>query len=285
MITAEFDYKRAGSVDEALAMLAEGNGDAKILGGGHSLIPAMKLRLNMPGTLIDISRIEAIRYIREEGGMLCIGAGSTHDDIENSDLVGRLCPALAQTAGLIGDVQVRNKGTIGGAMAHGDPAADYPGALLVADATVTLQSAGGTREVTAADFFLGLFDTALEENEIITEVRIPAPPANAHSVYLKFMQPASRYAIVGCAVQATMNGDTMSDVRVAFTSVADHAFRDAAVEGAMNGKSASAENISAAAAHAAKEVDPMEDHFASADYRRHLATVYARRALSAAAKR
>jgi aerobic carbon-monoxide dehydrogenase medium subunit len=282
MIPNTFEYQRANSVDEALQMLAAGNGMAKILGGGHSLLPSMKLRLSQPETLIDISRIADLRYIRAEGNMLYIGAATTHDDIESSKEIQQHCPMLSETAGLIGDQQVRNRGTIGGAMAHGDPAADYPGALLASNATVVMKSANGTREIPCAEFFLGLFDTALEENELITEIRVPAQPANSTSTYQKFMQPASRYAIVGCAVQVTMQGNVIDDIRVAFTSVSDHAFRDANLENALKGKPATADNIAEAAKLAAQEVDPMSDHFASEEYRRHLARVYAKRAIQAA---
>jgi carbon-monoxide dehydrogenase medium subunit len=242
----------------------------------------MKLRLSAPGKLIDIGRLPELKYIREDRGDIAIGAGTTHHALATSDLIGRVLPMVSQAAGLIGDVQVRNVGTIGGSIAHADPAADWPAALLAADAVIVMLGPNGKRSVTAEDFFQGFFSTALGENELITEIRLPVPPKNTRSAYAKFMQPASRFAIVGCAVKVTMNGGVCADVRVAFTGVGDHAFRDTGVENVLRGQPATAENIAAAAAHAAANVDPMSDHFASEEYRRHLASVFAKRALMAA---
>ncbi|MEL6191277.1 MAG: xanthine dehydrogenase family protein subunit M [Bacteroidota bacterium] len=279
MIPTSFQYHRASSVDEAVSLLSSLGDDAKILAGGHSLIPAMKLRLNQAEHLIDISGIKDLRYIKVNGDTLHIGAGSTHTDIANSADVQEHMSILAETADLIGDRQVRNKGTIGGVLAHADPAADYPAALLVANAEVVIKGGSGERVVAMNDFLLGLFETDLAENEIITEVRMPSAKG-AKATYAKFMQPASRYAIVGCAV---LIGDTVgkiTDARVAFTSVGEKAYRASGVEDAINEKWASAENISAASAHAVDGVDVLSDHFASVEYRSHLAKVYAVRALS-----
>lgn len=283
MIPSNFAYKRANSVAEAIQLL--GDGDSKVLAGGHSLIPAMKLRLNAPETLIDIARIPGLRFIETKGNVLTIGAAATHHDIMSSADVQAHLPALAETAGTIGDVQVRNRGTIGGALAHADPAADYPAMMLAADAEMVVQGPSGTRTIPASDFFVDLFATALAENEILTEIRIPALHPHTGTAYLKFYQPASRYAIVGCAAIVTATGGTYRDVRVAFTSVGSVAFRDAGVENALKGQSVGDAAIEAAAQHAANGVDVLADHFASAEYRQHLARVMARRALKQATER
>ena len=282
MIPANFTYKRASSVDEALQMLQSGGDDAKLLAGGHSLIAAMKLRLNEPGQLIDISQLSELRYIREEGNDICIGAATTHAEIVNNAVIGQHLGMMTQAGALIGDMQVRNMGTLGGSIAHADPAADWPASLLAAGASISVKGAGGSRTISAGDFFQGLYMTALQDGEIITEVRVPKPAAGTSSAYEKFMQPASRFAIVGCAAMVTMSGGTCQDVKVAFTGVSDVAFRDSAVEDALRGKSADAANIEAAANMAAEGVDILSDHFASEKYRKHLAKVYAKRALMAA---
>lgn len=282
MIPANFAYHRAHSVDEALDLLSQHADDAKILAGGHSLIPAMKLRLNQPGSLIDIGRIKELRYIKLDGAHIAIGAGTTHDDIANSELLQKHIPMLPQAAELIGDVQVRNVGTLGGSIAHADPAADWPASIIASDASIVVRSKSGERVIPAGEFFVGFFTTALQTGEIITEIRIPVPAANTHSSYHKFMQPASRFAITGCAAVVTVNNGVCENVRVAFTGVADTPFRDAKVEAALTGKAPSAENIKAAADLAADGVDLLSDNSASAEYRQHLARVYAKRALTEA---
>lgn len=282
MIPSTFQYKKAASVEEALALMAEHGDEGQLLAGGHSLIPAMKLRLNAPGCLIDVSKIDALRGITEEGGDIVIGAMATHHDISRSDVVNDKLPMLSQAAELIGDIQVRNKGTLGGSIAHADPAADWPAVLLATEAKIVAQGSKGKRTLSANEFFKGFFETGLEEGEIITQIHIPIPAAGTKSAYVKFMQPASRFAIVGCAVMVNDSNGNCEDVRVAFTGVADSAFRDANVENALKGKAASADNFAAAAKEAAQGVDIMSDHFASEKYRKHLATVYAKRALVAA---
>ncbi len=281
MIPSEFQYYRAGSVKEAIDLLSEKGPDAKILAGGHSLLPAMKLRFNNPAVLIDIGSIPEISYIREEDGHLIIGAGTTHGELAASQLIGDSIPMLAEAAATIGDVQVRNKGTIGGSLAHADPAADWPAALLAADAEIVITGPSGSRTVAVANFFKGLFTTDLGESEIITEIRVPRPPENTLSTYLKFEQPASRFAIVGCAAMVTRNNGVCENVRVAFTGVSATPFRDSGVEQALEGKSPDAIIVAAASTKAAANVEVMGDHFASQDYRRHLARVFAKRALAA----
>ncbi len=284
MIPNTFEYHRAASVDEALSLMARHGIDAKLLAGGHSLLPAMKLRLNQPGVLIDIGRIAALRFIKKEGGSLVIGAGATHDDIANSELARSTYSMLSEAAGLIGDVQVRNKGTLGGSLAHADPAADWPAVMIAADAKIELKGLNGSRTVAAEDFFTGFFTTALGADEIITAIRIPEPPKGANSAYKKFIQPASRFAIVGCAAVATMQEGVCQKVRVAFTGLSDTAFRAANIEAALTGKKPTEENIAEAAKNAGEGMMVMSDHFASEEYRLHLARVFARRALTAAAR-
>lgn len=281
MVSTSFDYQRADSIQDAIKLLQEHDGDAKLLAGGHSLIPAMKLRLNSPALLIDVSRIESMRGIREENGQIIIGAMTTHYEIATSELLAEKLPLLVATAKVIGDVQVRNKGTIGGSLAHADPAADWPAAVLAGNAQLHLHGPSGDRMVSADDFFTGFYSTALEEDEILSDLHFPIPPAGSKSTYAKFAQPASRYALVGCAVQVQMNGDTVSDCSIGFTGVSDAAFRDTAAEAALKGKALNADNIKAASDAAAEGVDIMSDHFASEEYRKHLAKVFLKRALEA----
>lgn len=273
MIPTSFEYKRANSVEEAISLLSEGY--AKILSGGHSLIPSLKLRLSSPDSLVDIAKIPSLRGIKIEGNNLVIGSAATHHEIASSDLVKQHFSLLSEGAGAIGDVQVRNKGTLGGSLAHADPSADWPALVLASDATIEVHGSNGSRTIKADDFFTGFFATALEEDEIITAVHFPIPESGTKSTYQKFVQPASRFAIVGCAVVKQPSGD----VRVAFSGVSDNAFRDTNVESAL---SAGASNEDAAS-KAAEGVAIMSDHYASEDYRKHLAKVYAKRALIAVA--
>jgi carbon-monoxide dehydrogenase medium subunit len=264
MIPAKFEYKTASSVTEALSML---NGDAQLIAGGHSLVPAMKLRLNQPGAVVDIGKIPGLAEITEDGDDIVIGANCTHNQIASSDLINQQLSVVSQTAKSIGDLQVRNKGTIGGSLAHADPAADYPAVILATEAKIEVESSSGKRTIEASNFFEGIYETALGENEMITAVRIPKA---SNGVYLKFSQPASRFAVVGCA--AVKNG---SGVRIGLTGVADCAYRASAVESAYNG------DAKAAAEHAVDGVEVMGDNFASPEYRAHLAKVYTARALEA----
>jgi len=266
MIPVAFDYQRATTVDEALAALS---GDSKILAGGHSLLPAMKLRLNQPAKLIDITKIDALKGIKEEDGEIVIGAATTHAEIANNELIKQHLPFFAEGASVIGDVQVRNHGTIGGSLAHADPAADWSAMVLAADGALEVQGSNGKRRISATEFFTGLFSTALEEGEIITAVRIPVPATGTKTSYQKFAQPASRFAIVGCAVMRKPDGKT----NIAFTGVSEAAFRDSAAEAASS--------IDDAVNAAVANVSVLSDHYASEEYRKHLAKVYLRKALQA----
>ncbi len=282
MIPSNFKYYRAGSVDEALELLTQHGPDAKLLAGGHSLLPAMKLRFNTPGSLIDIAGIKELNYIKEDGDQVVIGAGTTHGQLATSDLISEKLPMVMETAMVVGDTQVRNRGTIGGSIAHADPAADWPASLLAADAEVVIRNVSGIRKVNASDFFKGLFTTALDDGDIITEIRIPVSNSS-NSTYLKFEHPASRFAILGCAAVVIKDNGNFEQVRLAFTGISSTPFRDHKVEEMLQGKQLSKDTIAEAAEKAASDADMMSDHFASGDYRRHLATVYARRALEAVA--
>lgn len=283
MIPASFSYHKANSIAEALGMLQQHGSEAKLLAGGHSLIPAMKLRLNQPGTLIDIRHITELKGISVSGNHLVIGGGATHHQIATDATVKANLPLLAEAAEWIGDVQVRNMGTLGGSLAHADPAADWPAVMIACNASIQMQSASGTREVSADDFFTGFFETALQDGEIITAIKLPIPGSGSASSYKKFMQPASRYAIVGCAVLLNLQNGVCQSASIAMTGVSEFAYREKAMEDALTGKALNAENIKAAASLAGEGVTLMSDHFASEPYRKHLAKVYAERALIAAA--
>lgn len=276
MIPISFEYKKANSVDEALGMLGD---DAQILGGGHSLIPALKLRLNSPGTLVDISKIDAIKGISDNEKSITIGGGTTHGSIAADSALATHAPMVVQAAREIGDIQVRNVGTIGGSMAHADPAADWPAVLLASDANVMIQGSGGKRTVDIDQFFTGFYETALKEGEIITGISIPKSEFNKNSAYAKFKQPASRFAIVGCAVAVDIDGGVVKEARVAMTGVSEYAYRATSVEKALVGKALTAENIEAAVGDVTEGSDVMSDHYASQKYRTHLASVYVKRAL------
>jgi len=284
MIPAQFDYVRANTIDEALALLAQ-NEDAKILAGGHSLLPAMKLRLAMPSLLVDIGRIKDLAYIREENGGIVIGAATTHYQIESSDLLKTICPLLPQCAGHIGDVQVRNKGTIGGSVAHADPAGDWPAAMIALNAEMIIASKSGERSVKADDFFVDLMTTAIEAGEILREIRVSKPGGRTGHSYVKMHHPASGFAVVGVAANLSLTSDGKCErASIGITGVAAKAFRPNGVESALNGAALNDETIASAAAHAADDIEANGDLFASADYRKHLAEVYTRRAISAAIK-
>jgi len=280
MIPESFDYQRASTVSEAISLLQQHGEDAKIVAGGHSLVPTMKLRLATPGTLIDIGGISELKYINDKGDYLAIGAGATHWMIESSDLIQKKAPGLSQAAAQVGDVQVRNRGTIGGVLAHSDPQADYPGVVLALDATLVVQGSRGERTIAVSDYFTGLWETALGDDELLTEVRIPTDSANANSCYLKFPQPASRYPYVGCAVAMDSSAGSCTDIRVGFSGVGETAFRDSGVEDALRGNTLNESAIASASAKAADGRSVLSDVFVSEEYRRAMAQVYVKRALT-----
>jgi carbon-monoxide dehydrogenase medium subunit len=280
MIPVSFTYERAASIDEAIAKLG---GGGKVIAGGHSLVPLMKLRLSEPGRLIDISRIPDLSGIKETGGRVSIGATTVHHDIATSTLLHDACPMIAEAAAAIGDPQVRNRGTIGGSIAHADPAADLPAALLALDAELQLRGKGGARTVKAADFFQGFCTVDLQPSEIITAIQFT--PVKAAG-YAKLHQRASHYAIVGVAVALDIKGGVIQSARVGLTGATTHAVRLADVETALAGQQASAGTIASAAAAAGRDIaDINADLHASAEYRRAMIPVFTRRALEKALAR
>ena len=284
MIPTEFEYQRATSIDDAIARLAATGGEGKFLAGGHSLVPLMKLRLSEPGVLIDIARIPGLGGIKErDGGKIEIGATTTHAQVAGSDLLKRVAPVVAEAAGEIGDPQVRNRGTLGGSVAHSDPAADMPAVLVALDAEIHLKGPNGWRAVKAADFFQDLFTVDMAENEIIAGVQfVPVKSA----AYAKLHQKASHYAIVGVAAALEMSGGTITAARVGLTGASSHATRMPEVEAALAGKPANAATFAAAAAVAGEGLEDVNsDIHASAAYRRAMVKVFTRRALERAATR
>lgn len=280
MIPVEFDYQRATSVDDAIAKLAA-SGGGKVLAGGHSLVPLMKLRLSEPGRLVDISKIPGLSGIKESGGRLEIGATTTHTEIARSTLLRDKCPMIAEAAAEIGDAQVRNRGTIGGSIAHADPSADFPAVMLALDADIHLQGASGARSVKASQFFRGFYDVDLKEGELIVAVQFNPVRTAA---YAKLHQKASHYAIVGVAAALTVKGGVIESARVGLTGATTHAMRLTGVEKALAGKKA--DGIAAACASAANDVTDMNaDLHASAEYRSAMVAVFARRAVERALAR
>ncbi len=279
MIPAAFDYIVPDSLEAAAASLAEAGDNGKVMAGGHSLLPMMKLRLAQPGVVIDLKRLDSLRRIQVDGGTLRIGALVTHHQVETSSEVKDNCALLARVAGSIGDPQVRNRGTIGGSVVHGDPAADWPAALLAMGAELTLTSSGGARSMAAGDFFLGPLTTAIEASEILTGLSVAVPAAGTRAAYRKVKQKASGFAIVGIAVCLQADGDTCTDVGIGVTGLAGTPFRATAVEDQLRGKALTADNITAAAAGVADGVDALDDIHASGEFRAHLARLNTARAI------
>jgi carbon-monoxide dehydrogenase medium subunit len=286
MFPANFGYVAARSVNEALELMAKHGEEGKILAGGHSLIPAMKLRLSSPRTLIDIGTVPELRGIKVAGGNLVIGALTVHADIAASDLVRKHVPGLADAASVIGDLQVRNRGTIGGSVAHADPGADFPVILTALNASFIVQSASGSTTIAVDEFFTDFFSTAMGPNEILTEIRVPLPGAGTGTAYAKFPHPASGYVVVSAGALIVRQGSgSCASARIAIGGVGATPVRATATEQDLQGKALTAQNIAAAAAKAADGTDPVEDSYASAEYKRHVATVYARKAIEQAVER
>jgi carbon-monoxide dehydrogenase medium subunit len=282
MIPAPFDYVRAGSVDEAIAALTEHGDEAKVLAGGHSLLPLMKLRLATPSVLVDVGRISELSYIREEGDEIRVGGLTRHHDVEHSDLLREQCGLLAHVASFVGDPQVRHRGTIGGSLAHGDPASDLPAAVLALGGSFVLRGSGGERVVPASEFFHGFLETALAPDELLVEVRVPKTPGARFS-YQKFTKRAQDWAIVGAAVvRSSANGGEPDHqggtTGVALVNMGQTPIRATSVEQAL----ASGASAADAAAVADEGTDPSADLNATEDFRRHLARVLVRRGLEAA---
>ena len=272
MIPAAFDYVRAGSAEEAIALLGEHGDEAKLLAGGHSLLPMMKLRLAVPSVLVDIGRVDDLSYINDGGDHIAVGALTRHRALETSELLAAECPLLGHVAGEVGDPQVRHRGTIGGSLAHSDPASDLPAAVLALGGSLVAQGPNGSREISAGDFFTGYFESALADDEMLTEIRVPKAPGSGWN-YQKFNRRAQDWAIVGAAA-VTVNGGT----NVALVNMGSVPLRASAVEAALAGGASAAE----AAEQAAEGTDAPTDLNATPDYRNHLARVLTRRALEAA---
>jgi carbon-monoxide dehydrogenase medium subunit len=286
MFPASFGYVAAHSVEEALDLLSKYGEDAKLLAGGHSLIPAMKLRLASPRCLIDLGPVPGLGGIRMDGDRLVIGALTVHAAILASDLVRKHFPGLTDAASVIGDLQVRNRGTIGGSVAHNDPGADFPVILTALDASFTLISSAGKRAIAADDFFTDFFTTALEPHEVLTEIRLPLSSSAAGNAYHKMAHPASGYVVVSAGAQIERNSSGQcASARVAIGGLGGGSRRATAVEAALRGQPLTAEAIAAAAAKAAEGCDPEDDPYASAEYKRHMATILARRAIVSAVER
>jgi carbon-monoxide dehydrogenase medium subunit len=277
VIPPEFDYTAPDSLDEAVKALADGGDDAKLLAGGHSLIPLMKMRLAQPSLLIDLRKLDTLRGIERANGGFRIGALTTHAAVSQASELG----VAAHAAGKIADQQVRNRGTIGGSLAHGDSASDMPAVLLACDGSVVARGPNGEREIAASDLFKSFLTTALADDEIVTEVRMPALDGYGFA-YDKFTRRAEDWAMVGVCALVKVTGGQIEDVRVALTNMASVPIRAEAVESALRGQAADANVIAAASEQAPEGTDPPADLNATPDYKRHLARVLTRRALEAA---
>jgi aerobic carbon-monoxide dehydrogenase medium subunit len=286
MSATSFEYHAPSTLQEALSLLTQYGGEGKILAGGHSLLPIMNLRLAQPSALIDIGKIPGLSGIREENGIIVIGAMTTHYMVESSALLKQKVPILAETAAVIGDVQVRNRGTIGGSIAHADPAGDLPAAAVALDMQLKAVGPRGERILRAREFFVDILTTALHPDEILTEIRVPAFAARTGSAYEKFPNPASRYAIVGAAAVVTVDSNGVCQkASVGLNGITGKPVAAVGVEQALTGKRLNDQTIQEAAAKAADGLEPLGDIFASAVYRAHLARVYTKRALAKASGR
>jgi len=280
VIPAPFDYEVAESPEHAIALLGERE-DAKLLAGGHSLLPAMKFRLSRPSLLVDVGRLAELSYVREEGGQVAIGALTRHKDVAEAQLLREHCPIVSHTAGQVGDPQVRHRGTIGGSLAHGDPASDLPSVILALDGELVVRGSGGDRAVPAREFFAGVFQTAVGPGEMLVEIRVPKlGPASGWS-YTKMSRRAQDWATVAVAAVVERTNGSIGKASIGLTNMGATPLRATAAEGAIAGGA----SLEEASALVAEGTDPPSDHAASADFRRHLAKVLARRALEEAAAR
>jgi carbon-monoxide dehydrogenase medium subunit len=280
MIPLAFDYEVAESVDHAVELLGQHGEEAKLLAGGHSLLPIMKLRLAAPAVLVDLGRVEELRYIRDEGETIAIGAMTRHTDVEHDPLLQEQCGLLAYTASLVGDPQVRHRGTIGGSISHGDAASDLPSALLALEGTFVIKGSGGERTVAAGDFFEDYLQTDLAPDEVLTEIRVPKLGSNSGWSYKKFNRRAQDWAVVGVAAVVERSNGSIGSARIGLTNMGSTPLRASAAESALSGADTS--SVAEAASSAAEGTSPASDIAASAEYRRHLARVLTRRAVEEA---
>jgi aerobic carbon-monoxide dehydrogenase medium subunit len=280
MIPLSFDYEVAESVDHAVELLGQHGEEAKLLAGGHSLLPIMKLRLAAPAVLVDLGRVEELRYIRDEGETIAIGAMTRHTDVEHDPLLQEQCGLLAYTASLVGDPQVRHRGTIGGSISHGDAASDLPSALLALEGTFVIKGSGGERTVAADDFFQDYLQTDLAPDEVLTEIRVPKLGSNSGWSYKKFNRRAQDWAVVGVAAVVERSNGSIGSARIGLTNMGSTPLRASAAESAFSG--ADTASVAEAASSADEGTSPASDIAASAEYRRHLARVLTRRAVEEA---
>ena len=280
MIPLAFDYEVAESVDHAIDLLGQHGEEAKLLAGGHSLLPIMKLRLAAPAVLVDLGRLSDLRYVRDEGDHIAVGAMTRHTEVEHNQLLQEQCGLLAYTTSLVGDPQVRHRGTIGGSIAHGDAASDLPSALLALEGTFVVKGSGGERTVAAADFFEDYLQTALTPDEVLTEIRVPKLGQNAGWSYKKFNRRAQDWAVVGAAAVVERSNGSISSARIGLTNMGSTPVRATAAENALSG--ASADSVAEATSSADEGTSPASDIAASSEYRRHLARVLSRRAVEEA---
>jgi carbon-monoxide dehydrogenase medium subunit len=286
MYPASFEYHAPTSVKEAIGLLGKLGDDAKLLAGGHSLVPMMKLRLAQPKHLIDLRKVPGLAGIKQDGSALVIGAMTTHWEVESSSVVKSKLPMLSEVAGVIGDPAVRNKGTVGGSVAHADPAADWPAAMIALGAEFVCEGPTGRRTVKVDEWFKGLMATAVKEDEILVEIRVPVPAAGSGAAYMKFPHPASRFAVVGVAAAVTLDKQsTCASASVGVTGAGTKAVRAKGVEAALKGKKLDAAAIEAAAQKAAEGVDVQADLQGSVEYKSHLCRVFAKRVITEAVKR
>ena len=282
MIPAKFDYVAPTTLEEALAALAEGGDDAKVIAGGQSLLPVLRMRLNAPELIIDIGRIESLRGVRDDGDAIVIGATTTHADVQADPLVREHATLITKAVTEVADPQIRHRGTLGGSVAHADPAGDVGAATLALDATMVIAGSGGEREVKATEFFRGLFDTAVDDGELLVAIRFPKHTGwGAH--YEKFVRVAHQWAIVAVAATVKADGGTISEARVGLTNMGDRPLRATSVEQALAGAPASEDAVRQAVASVADGTSPPTDLNGDADYRREIAPVLTRRAVLAAA--
>jgi len=283
VIPVAFDYEVAESVDHAIELLGQHGEDSKLIAGGHSLIPLMRLRLAAPTVLIDLDRLEDLRYVRDEGDHLAVGALTRHRDVHNNDLVNEHCGILGYTAGLLGDPSVQHRGTLGGTLAHGDPAGDMPSVMCALEATLVVQGPDGERTVDALDFFKDYLMTDLEEQEVIKEVRVPKLGSSTGWSYKKFSRWSQDWAVVGVAAVVEKSNGGIDSARIGLTSMGSTPLRASAVEEALSG--ASTDQVAEAAESADEGTSPGSDDAASEEFRRHLARVWTRRAVEEALNR
>ena len=283
MIPAKFEYVRPSTVGDAISALADGGEDAKVIAGGQSLLPLLRLRLSYPDILVDVGGLDELRGVTDDGDHLLIGSRTTHYQVVHDPLIAEHCGLLAQAAGTVADPAVRHRGTLGGSIAHADPAGDLPAVILALDATMIATGPGGQREIPAADFFVDYLTTALEPGEILTGIRVPKLGSDWGYRYEKFHRTAQAWAIVGVAALVRRSNGQVAEARVGLTNMGSVPIRASAVEAAAAGAQASSEALRAAAAGAAEGTQPPADLHGAPDYRRHLAQVLTGRALEAAA--